>query len=745
MKKRVSFFIARYSISGVPLAQIRLAKAFYRKGHQVDIVIGYVEGLALPVIEGIPVTYFNLPRTHEMLMPIITHVRKSKPDVVFSAEDHLNAIVAIALILARSKAKLSVSSRVNPYDTYPNKLFSKGTILKLLMKVVVRRADVLTCVSKDMVDQYRTIFNHPPHIDVYNIIDNATARKRMLEPVDEPWLLDDSIPVVVAAGGLGVWKGFDTLIDAVKELLKIRKVRLLILGEGRCRGALEKQIAQNGLTDWVKLPGYVENPLKYFRNADVFALSSRLEGMPNVLVEAMICGCTPVATDCPTGPREVLQNGKYGYLVPVNDPVKMAEAINKALDCPISSDILAEAVKPFAEDLVYQRHIDLLGLNALRDKSDCLKICVAVSAFSPTGVPLAQLRFARALAEKGHEIDFLVGGIGANFPDTTYPVVNGVNVIPLNQTKIRHMFFPVCAYLRKTKPDVVFSAEDHFNGLFLLAAIASGSKAKISGSSRVPPSDSYSNTLFSKRWVKKLLMRAVMWRADVLTCVSKDMVDDYRYYFGNSTPHVGVYNIIVDEQSLLRRQEPLDDPWFNDRSTPLLVAAGTLTTRKGFADLIQAMHELVKTRKARLVILGEGPLRGELQALIDALGLSEFVRLYGLVNNPLKYYARSDIFVLSSYAEGLPNVLVEAMMCGCTPVATDCRTGPREVIAGGKYGYLAPVGNPEALAGAIAAAIDRPIPAHMLLEAIEPFREDAVIQRHFELLGLSEYMPTVLN
>ena len=310
MKKRVTFFIARYSISGVPLAQIRLAKAFYRKGHQVDIIIGYVEGLTLPVIEGIPVTYFNLPRAHEMLMPIITHVRKSKPDLVFSAEDHLNAIVTIALILARSKAKLSVSSRVNPYDTYPNKLFSKGTILKLLMKVVVRRADVLTCVSKDMVDQYRTIFNHPPHIDVYNIIDNATSRKRMLEPVDEPWLLDDSIPVVVAAGRLGVWKGFDTLIDAIKELLKIRKVRLLILGEGSCRGALEKQIALNGLTDWVKLPGFVENPLKYFHKADVFVLSSRLEGMPNVLVEAMICGCTPVATDCPTGPREVLQTGK---------------------------------------------------------------------------------------------------------------------------------------------------------------------------------------------------------------------------------------------------------------------------------------------------------------------------------------------------------------------------------------------------------------------------------------------------
>ncbi len=374
-----------------------------------------------------------------------------------------------------------------------------------------------------------------------------------------------------------------------------------------------------------------------------------------------------------------------------------------------------------------------------------MKICVAVSAFSRTGVPLAQLRFARALAEKGHDVDFLIGGIDLRSPELCYPVVSGVNIITLEQSKVRNMFFPLCSYLRKATPDVVFSAEDHFNGAFLLAAIATASRAKISGSSRVPPSDSYSNAIFSKRWFKKQLMRAVMWRADALTCVSKDMVDDYRHYFGSSAPHVGVYNIIVDKASLLRMQEPLDDPWFNDRSSPLLVAAGTLTTRKGFADLIRAMHELSKTKKARLVILGEGPLRAKLQSLIDELGLSESVRLHGLVDNPLKYYARANIFALSSYAEGLPNVLVEAMMCGCTPVATDCRTGPREVFDGGKYGYLVPVGDSVALAAGMASAIDRPISAEMLAEAIKPFYEDAVIQRHFEVLGLSAQKPVAAN
>lgn len=371
-----------------------------------------------------------------------------------------------------------------------------------------------------------------------------------------------------------------------------------------------------------------------------------------------------------------------------------------------------------------------------------MKICVAVSAFSLTGVPLAQLRFARALAGMGHEIDFLIGGIDYRFPETPYPVVPGVNVVTLDQTKVRFMFKSLCAYLKSAKPEVVFSAEDHFNGAFLLAAITTGSKAKISGSSRVPPSDSYSNAIFSKRWLKKQLMRAVMWRADALTCVSEDMVDDYRHYFGSSAPHVGVHNIIVDEQSKSRMLEPVDHEWFSNRDFPLLVAAGTLTTRKGFADLINAMSHVPRPKGARLLVLGDGPLRAELQSQIDSLGLSEVVCLHGLVDNPLKYFARSDIFVLSSYAEGLPNVLVEAMMCGCTPVATDCRTGPREVIDGDRFGYLVPVGDHVAMAKAIESAIDRPIPKERIAEAIKSFTPEAVISRHFAILGMSGHANT---
>lgn len=362
-----------------------------------------------------------------------------------------------------------------------------------------------------------------------------------------------------------------------------------------------------------------------------------------------------------------------------------------------------------------------------------MRICVVTPLFAIAGVPLAQLRFARALADKGHDVDLMIGRID---PEHRLPEVAGVNVLKLNRRNVRGMFLPVWRYLRTAKPDVVFSAEDHLNTVVLLAAIVSRSKAKISCSSRVTPYDTFSNTPLTKRWVLKHLMRAVMWRANALTCVSKDMVDQYRRVF-DSPPHVCVYNIVDDRLSRLKMKEPLEHAWFLRKDSPVLVAAGRLAPWKGFVDLIRAMKELSRKRPARLLILGDGPQRSELETLIVELGLSDVVSLQGYVENPLKFFARADVFVLSSHVEGLPNVLVEAMMCGCTPVSTDCPTGPREVLQEGKYGYLVPMRDPAAIAAGIEQALDKPIPRSLLAEAVRPFEENAVLERHFEVLGLT--------
>ena len=352
-----------FAIAGVPLAQLRFARALVECGHQVDLVIGRIDPLyRLPDISGVNVRVLNQPNVSRMLLPLIQYLRSSKPEVVFSAEDHLNAVVLIAAIACGSKAKISASSRVTPFDTYSTVPFTKRWVLKQIMRAVMWRANALTCVSKDMVLQYRAVFNAPPHVCVYNIVDDRLSRQRMQEPVDHEWLLRKDYPVVVAAGRLAPWKGFADLIHAIKELSHKRQVRLLILGDGPLRSELEALIVKLELQDTVSLLGYVENPLKYFVHADVFVLSSHVEGLPNVLVEAMMCGCTPVSTDCPTGPQEVLQGDSYGYLVPMRDPIAMAVGIENALDRPIAKYLLDEAVQPFEENAVLKRHFEVLGL-----------------------------------------------------------------------------------------------------------------------------------------------------------------------------------------------------------------------------------------------------------------------------------------------------------------------------------------------------------------------------------------------
>jgi glycosyltransferase involved in cell wall biosynthesis len=335
------------------------------RGHEVDLIFGHIDEKFRPPEEAdFSIINLGCMNVRSMFLPLMRYLKTSQPDIIFSAEDHLNAIVIMAVIASGSKARISGSSRVTPFDTYSNKLFTKSWILKQIMNMLMWRADVLTCVSNDMVAQYRQVFSNPKHTCVYNIIAGPGFKERTAEPLNHPWFVNSyvNVPILVAAGRLAPWKGFGDLIDAIALVKVQRPVRMLILGDGPLRDELQARIDANGLTYCVQLVGYVDNPLKYFSRANIFVLSSHVEGLPNVLVEAMLCGCTPVATDCPTGPREVLENGRYGYLVMPRNPSSIANGILKALDAPIKADVLAQAVRPFHEDAVISRHFELLGL-----------------------------------------------------------------------------------------------------------------------------------------------------------------------------------------------------------------------------------------------------------------------------------------------------------------------------------------------------------------------------------------------
>jgi len=159
--RRFTVIVARFAFSGVPLAQMRLAHALSTRGYQVDLIVGYVPSeYEMPVIEGVNIIVFGTPKTRDSLIPLVRYFWSAKPDAVFTAEDHQNIFVLLAAIISRSKARISGSSRVTPFDTYSTKLFSKRWFLKHLMRATMWRANALTCVSQDMVDQYRIVFRH---------------------------------------------------------------------------------------------------------------------------------------------------------------------------------------------------------------------------------------------------------------------------------------------------------------------------------------------------------------------------------------------------------------------------------------------------------------------------------------------------------------------------------------------------------------------------------------------------------
>lgn len=362
---KIAVITARFSFTGVPLAQMRLAEALRRRGAEVDEIFGFIGRANRAIQAGQGRLDLGASRVIHMLPALVRYLRSRRPDVVFCAEDHLNAIVLVAALLAGSRARVCCSSRVTPFDTYGRGGLLKRFGFRILMSTLMKRASLLTCVSQDMVLQYQHIFGNKGHVCVYNIVDPGLAAERIRADVSHSWCHEPGRKLIVAAGSLERWKGFGDLIHAMTVVRQDAK--LLILGEGSQRRELEALIENLGLSNRVQLIGRVDNPLAYFAKAQVFSLSSLVEGMPNVLVEAMMCGCTPVATNCATGPRELLEGGEFGELVAVGDWVSLGNAINRALERPAPAAWLNKVIAPFTEQAVLGRYEELLGIRVWRE------------------------------------------------------------------------------------------------------------------------------------------------------------------------------------------------------------------------------------------------------------------------------------------------------------------------------------------------------------------------------------------
>jgi glycosyltransferase involved in cell wall biosynthesis len=234
----------------------------------------------------------------------------------------------------------------------------------------------------------------------------------------------------------------------------------------------------------------------------------------------------------------------------------------------------------------------------------------------------------------------------------------------------------------------------------------------------------------------KLVRRFYPW-ADYVVGVSEGVTEDLARFVTLPADKLRVIsNPIVASDIGELAGAPVDTDWF-DSDEPVFVAAGRLQPQKDFPTLLRAFAHVRSTRPARLVILGEGPERSTLEALVEELELTADVALPGVLANPYAYMARSTAFILSSKWEGLPTVLIEAMSCGAPVIATDCPSGPREILSGGRYGTLVPVGDVAALARAMNAALDGDLPRPPA-ESWSPYRIDAVVDEYVPLLVASD-------
>jgi len=293
-------------------------------------------------------------------------------------------------------------------------------------------------------------------------------------------------------------------------------------------------------------------------------------------------------------------------------------------------------------------------------------------------------------------------------------------------------------YIEEHRPDVILSALSYAN----LAAIW----AKQMSHSRVPIVVSERNALSTycaapanyRKWRWRYLpevVRRTYPGADAIVAVSEHVAGELTDSVGLKAGSVRtIHNPVVDDTVRAKAQMIPDHPWFAADAVPVVLGVGRLANQKDFATLVRAFAQVRKHRQARLVILGEGRLRKDLEKLADKLGIRADVDLPGFVANPFQYMARAAVLVSSSVFEGLPGVLIQALACGCPVVSTDCPGGSAEVLAHGKYGALVDIGDAGAMARAIMAELDNPTARDILLHRAEDFSVEGAARHYLELL-----------
>ncbi len=373
---RIALFIADLEGGGAQRKMVTLANAFAERGHPVDLVVvddggiltnELAAGVRLLPLKGwwSQAKWIGAKKRRRALAcvpELAQYLRRERPVALMSTSHSVNVAAAAATRLARSTTRLVL--RIDSLLSRSPELSGTRTQNRRLRRAqrFFTKADHIIAISHGVAEDLLAQLDYPRErvTAIHNPIPLAQLEKNALQPHPHPWLASPGPPVVLGVGRLVKQKDFGTLVRAFARVRRSMDARLLILGEGTERAGLEAMIRELDIERDVDLPGFDRNPAAAMARANVFVLCSAWEGFGNVIVEAMACGCAVVSTDCRSGPREILKDGRLGSLVPVGDDEALAAAIIATLGQSSSSESLVERAGDFAVDRIAERYLDVL-------------------------------------------------------------------------------------------------------------------------------------------------------------------------------------------------------------------------------------------------------------------------------------------------------------------------------------------------------------------------------------------------
>lgn len=365
-----------------------------------------------------------------------------------------------------------------------------------------------------------------------------------------------------------------------------------------------------------------------------------------------------------------------------------------------------------------------------------MKLSILLPSPSNGGAERAMIKLANGLARANYAVDLLVLNPQGEFSGEIDDVVN---IVVLRPNRLLTSLPALVAYLVRRRPKFLLSGLNHTHVACWLATKVLPFRVQVVLSAHNQFSMSFGSGSGIRGKVLEILTKLAFRDADGITAVSSGVKEDLVETIGVDHGRIEViFNPIVDDSIRDLAKQKLVEPWLQAGQPPVVLAIGRLVEQKAFDVLLEAFARVRRQKFCRLIILGDGPLRGELHDQADQLSISEAVLFPGFVENPFQYLAKSSVFVLSSSWEGLPTVLVEALACGTKIVSTNCRSGPAEILADGKYGILVPVGNPILLGSAILESLESDHNLSSQQRRAQLYSVNHAIARFSELLTLLE-------